>query len=129
MKISRSLDFALRVLMYLAMKKEVVSMPQISRAMGVPYHNLTKLVQRMARAELIRTLKGKSGGVCLLKAPEDITIRNVIDVIDGPTRLVECLMDERVCGMVCSCKLRNKFTEIQDGINNILDGVNIKELI
>ena len=89
MKLTKSADYALRILIYLAGKEQQITNTALSKALEVPYHNLTKIIQHLARSEVIRSKKGKNGGITLNKRPEDISVRQVISIIDGPLNLSE----------------------------------------
>ncbi len=129
MKLTRTTDFGMRILIYLAQQNELSTMPVISEALNIPYNNLTKLIQNLAKAEIIHTKKGKYGGVALLMKPEDITLKIVVDLIDGPTTLSDCQKSDTLCTLSCECKLKGALSTLQAKINTLMTEITVYQLI
>jgi len=105
-------------------------MPELSERLGVPYNNLIKLVQKMSRANIVKTRQGKYGGVELGQPPKSITLKTVVHLIDGPIQLTEC-MNGKLSGCVLSkqCKLKEKFRIIQTKVDDMMEEITISELV
>lgn len=128
MKLTKSTDFAMRILIYLAGQEGLSTMPVLSESLRIPYNNLTKLIQALAKANIIHTKKGKHGGIRLLKKPEDITLKMIVDLIDGPTVLSDCQKTPELCTLSQDCKLKTVFRNLQDNINTLMDDITIAQL-
>ena len=129
MKLTKSTDFALRTLIYLADCNGLTTLSTLSSRLDVPYNNLTKIVQKLAKCQIVQTEKGKYGGIKLLKSAEDITLREIIELIDGPTLLSECQIDPTNCGLSCQCKLKGVFGDLQAQINQLFESVKLKDVV
>jgi len=129
MKLTKSTDFAMRILIYLAKQEGLSTMPVIAKKLNIPYNNLTKLIQAMAKSQLILTKKGKSGGIRLLMSAEDISLKKVVDLIDGPTVLSDCQKMPELCALSNDCKLKTVFHNLQTKINTLMDDVKIAALV
>ena len=129
MKLTKSADFAIRIVIYLAKTGESITMPVLSETLMIPYHNLTKLVQALSKHEIVITQKGKHGGVSLSKRPESVSIKDIIEIIDGPTMLSDCLKHDDLCKLSGICKLKGVFSQLQQKINDLMDDVKISQLI
>jgi len=129
MKLTKSTDFALRVVVHLASQEQPVTMPQLSQKLRVPYHNLSKLVQVLSKAGVLQTRQGKNGGVLLQQSASHISLKTVIDIIDGPTRLSDCLSNKELCSLTHECRLRSVFSTIQSQIDLLFDGVKIADIV
>lgn len=127
MKMTKSADFALRIVIYLAQNPEGSTMPKLAASLGIPYNNLSKLVQQMSRGGVIQTRQGKNGGIALVHS-ESLSIRHVVDLIDGPTRLSECLHNPDYCSQTEACKLKTVLHRIQHDIDSILESYKISQL-
>ena len=103
-------------------------MPELAEKLGIPYNNLTKLVQNLSKAGVLSTRQGKHGGIRLAKLPSEISLKDIIDTIDGPTQLSECLSTESGCVVHCGCKLKSAFGHIQSEINQMFENVKIGEV-
>ena len=128
MKLTKSVDFAMRVLIRLAREGGPLTMPVLSKELAISYHHLSKLVQRLRDGEFLRTIQGKYGGVVLGKAPELVSLRMVVELMDGPTRLSECL-DTGHCFLSSDCKLKTTLSGVQADINDRLDAVTLSGLL
>ncbi len=84
MKLSQSTDYSLRLIVYLSKENKMFSNRELSSNLQIPYHLLTKLVQRLNTANILLTKKGKYGGVRLNKNVESITLKNIVEAIEGP---------------------------------------------
>lgn len=129
MKLSKSADFALRTVIYLAQNHGANPMPVLSEVLHIPYNNLIKIVQKLRYADVVAAKQGKSGGVFLKQSPDSITIRQIVDVIDGPTRLSECLANEQFCKLSSCCVLQGVLATLQSNINGMLETVTIGSIL
>ncbi|MBT5855862.1 Rrf2 family transcriptional regulator [bacterium] len=129
MKLTKSVDFTLRMLIYLATNPGSKTTPSLSEELKVPYNHLIKLVQRLAQADIVTTKQGKYGGVQLSEKGQTITVKDVVDVIDGPTQLTVCMDVVTTCEMSCDCQLKPAISVIQDRINSVLSDVTLQDII
>jgi len=130
MKLSRTTDFAMRVLMYLARRpQDSFTTNFLADELDIPYNNLTKIIQSLVKAGVVVARKGKNGGITLGKPPEDIRLKTVIHTFDGPTQLSECLVDAKFCSQVGCCKLQTVFHDIQTKIDQLFNDVTIASLV
>lgn len=130
MKLTKTADFAIRVLIHLSKEPEKVHhMSVLSKKLMIPYHNLTKLIQTLSKAQFILTKKGKGGGIKLSVAADKLNLKMIIDLIDGPTVLSDCQRNESLCGLSTTCKLKSTFNDIQNKINILLSDVTLNQLI
>ena len=128
MKLSKTADYALRLISYLAEHKDLKSTPEIGKLLHVSYNNMIKLVQKLSKVGLISTKQGKYGGIFLQRAPKDISIKEVIEAIEGPMSLSDCENPEK-CHLYETCDLRFAFDDIQDNINTQLAAVSIEDIM
>jgi len=119
MQITRQADYALRAVMYLAQIGDAkrAATNQIAKQQGIPPSFLAKIISQLSLAGLIQTSRGARGGVSLAKQPEEITILEVIEAIDGPIILSDCTIHKCGFGERCPlqrvmCKARNELVEI-----------------
>lgn len=128
MKLTKTTDCAIRILMYLSGKKELATMPEIASNCLIPYNNLTKIIQKLSKSGYIHTKKGKNGGITLIKSADEISLKNIIDLIDGKTTLSECQKSPELCKLSEECKLKSVLYNLQEKIDALFDSVTIKQL-
>ena len=129
MKLTKSTDYALRVLIYLESNQQIVTMRELSSQLFIPYDNLTKIIQKLAKSGIIQTIKGKNGGVKRNSKSKQATLYDVIGIIDGPTRLSPCIADPTVCGLSCNCRLKHVLGELEGKINALFSQFTIKDVM
>jgi Rrf2 family protein len=100
MKLSTNADYAVRAVYELACHEPgaVVQTHTIAVAQGIPESYLIKVLQQLARADLVRTLRGNQGGVALVRAADDISVRDVYEAVEGPLKLRRCQQRATPCG-------------------------------
>ena len=130
MRLTKSADFALRLMIHLASEQKTLTMPVLSERLGTPYHHLSKLIQALSKAKLVQTRQGKNGGVQIMGSPDQISLKEVLDVIEGPLRLSECMhRATTTCGLVQTCKLKRTFHDLQTNIETFFASVKISQMI
>lgn len=100
MKISRASAYALHALMYMVRHATQlpVSCGAIARAEGIPNSYLTKVLQRLARAGYIRSVRGHRTGYVFVKPPEEIGLLELFETIEGAPLFDDCLLRHCECG-------------------------------
>jgi Rrf2 family transcriptional regulator, iron-sulfur cluster assembly transcription factor len=100
MKLSTQADYAVRAVFELARHEpgQVVRTDTIAVAQRIPGARLTKVLQELARADLVRTFRGSGGGVALARPPAEITVRQVYEAVEGPVLLCRCHQRVEPCG-------------------------------
>lgn len=125
MRLLASTDIALRALMLLANEPsgQPLNVDKLSRLLGnLSRNHLHKIVQNLAALKLVRTIRGKSGGVVLAVAPETIKIGQLIRALEGDQAVVECFRpDGGNCTLTAGCRLRGHLRQARDGFYRGLD--------
>ena len=100
MKLSTQADYAVRAVYELAGREPgaVVHTDEIAGAQSIPMARLAKVVQDLARAGLVRTMRGRQGGVVLARSAGDITVRDVYEAMEGPILMCRCRQRAEPCG-------------------------------
>ncbi len=108
MQITRQADYAVRAVLYLAGLNNGRRAPtsEIAREQRIPPSFLAKIVSQLSVAGVVQTSRGARGGVTLARSPGDITLLEVIEAIDGPILLNECVEDPSVCFFGDDCPVQ-----------------------
>ena len=126
MELTRATQFALRTLLDLAVNGPGRT-AVIAARRGIPPAQAGKIVQQLARGGIVRTSRGAGGGVQLSRAPERMTLRQVIEAIEGPIVVARCLAwNDCPCKQPCSVRLT--LGRIQHTFERLLDDVTIADL-
>jgi Rrf2 family protein len=123
MQITRQADYAMRAVAYLANlgpdKRAATS--QIAEEQQIPPSFLAKIVSQLSVAGLLQTSRGARGGVSLARTPEKISFLEVVEAIDGPILINECVVDHSACTFGETCQLRPVFCDAQADLVNRLE--------
>lgn len=130
MKFTRGADYGTLGILYLARqpRDRVVLISEIAAAQAVPESYLAKIFQDLVKAGLVRSHRGARGGFTLARAPEDITLRQVIEAIEGPLALNRCLDPREGCERSGECVVHRALSEAQDRLVSALDAVKLSVL-
>ncbi len=122
-------DYALRVLLFLRVaKNRRGTVTEIAKAHGVSRSHLDKVVLRLAGAGLVRTAKGRGGGVLLERDPNTITVGAVIRAMEDDLAIVECLGHSRFCRVAGVCGARSVFAKALESYFEVLDSATLEDI-
>jgi Rrf2 family protein len=116
MQITRQADYAVRAVHYLSQlgAEQRAATSQIAQEQHIPPSFLAKIVSQLSVAGLLQTSRGARGGVSLARPPEQISLLEVIEAIDGPILLNECVADKGSgCQFGDSCPMRPVWCDAQ----------------
>jgi Rrf2 family protein len=130
MQITRQADYAIRAMLYLARegKGKRVATGDVADAQRIPPSFLAKIVSQLSIAGLLHTSRGMRGGISLARDPSQITLLDVVEAIDGPIRLNECVTNEGVCPFEAECPIKPVWCDAQVELVNRLKSVNLAML-
>jgi len=131
MQITRQADYAVRAVLYLARlgQEERAATSQVAQEQRIPPSFLAKIISQLSIAGLLHTSRGARGGVTLAREPKEITLLEVIEAIDGPIMLNECVGESGSCTFDEECPLRPVWCEAQNELVTRLKNTNFAQLI
>lgn len=116
MQITRQADYAVRAVRYLARlsPNQRAATSTVAREMKIPPSFLAKIISQLSIAGLLHTSRGARGGVNLGREPGEITLLDVVEAIDGPILLNECVGDPKNCPFDGECPVHPIWKETQE---------------
>jgi len=130
MKLTNYSDYALRILIYLGLKKEKLStITEISDYYRISRNHVVKIVHHLGQLGYLDTMRGKHGGIRLGRTPEMINIGEVIRHTETSMDLVECFGEQNTCVICDSCVLRSIIAEALAAFMTVLDGYTLADLM
>jgi Rrf2 family transcriptional regulator, nitric oxide-sensitive transcriptional repressor len=122
-------DFSLRTLIYLAVKGEGATVGEIADRYGISRNHLVKVVHHLGKLGYINTTRGKSGGIVLAHAPDQINVGKVVRDVEPHFHLVECFNGSpSKCPLTPECRLKGVLMEAQQVFLRCLDGYTLADL-
>jgi Rrf2 family protein len=131
MQITRQADYAVRAVLYLARlgSTERAATSTVAEEQRIPPSFLAKIISQLSIAGLLHTSRGARGGVTLAREAKDITLLEVIEAIDGPIQLNECVGEDAECTFEGECPLRSVWCDAQEMLVKRLKGTNFHQLL
>lgn len=130
MLLSKSCEYGLRATLYLAGLREegYVSIRRISGDLGISFHFLTKVFQKLTEAGLMQSMRGPSGGVALARPASQIRILDVVLALDGPQLFTECVLGLPGCGNRQPCPLHDRWAGQREQLHALFSSTTVAEL-
>ena len=132
MRITLESDYALRILTAMAGYDDITDAKTIAENTSVTLRFTLKILHKLVMGEMVQSFKGSHGGYKLSRAPEDITLRDVIELIDGPIAIARCLDSEESCSLNCdktACVYHHIFDTISIDLAAKLAKITISDVI
>lgn len=130
-RLNKLTDYAIVVMTTMAAPSGArYSAAQIAERTGVPVPTIAKLLKILAPAGLMVSTRGATGGYALARAPEDITIGDIITALDGPIAIASCVEGvEDSCSAESLCPMRGGWNKINKAINAALHSVTLADMM
>lgn len=133
MKISTKGIYALEIIADMAIHtKEAIpeSLKNIAKRRNLSEKYLERIIGMLRQAGLVTSIRGAYGGYCLAKHPEDISVKDVLNAVEGELAPVACLTEESECGIECDCcPTRKTWGGIWEQILKVTDEVSIGDIL
>jgi len=129
--ITREADYAIRVVLCLSMDAsgEPLSTAEIADTMDLPYRFLRRIVRKLAAARLVGAVRGKDGGIFLLRKPRQISLYEVLMLFDPDAVLFNrCYRPDSCCPRQNYCTVHSRLKLVQDRLDGQLRKLNFAQL-
>jgi Rrf2 family protein len=128
--LSNPCKYALQALVHLARRVEEGPVPlrEVAEEEGIPNSFLAKVMQQLARMKMLRSSKGPGGGFTFRRPPGEITVRDVIEAVDGLDAMESCVMCTEPCDEKNPCPMHDGWANVQDRINLLIENTSLADL-
>ncbi len=129
-RLTKAGEYGLRAVRYLVENgdEKRISIGDISEDKKIPEPFLRKLFKPLVNQGIILSTRGVSGGVRLARAPKDITVLEVVEALEGPLALNECLLEDNSCEFLSECGMHDVWDEAQAAMAKVLRSKNLTDL-
>jgi Rrf2 family transcriptional regulator, cysteine metabolism repressor len=131
MKISMKADYGIRALLDLAERFGDAPVPShdIAARQHIPGPFLDQLLMSLRRAGLVRSTRGPRGGHMLARPPEEVTLGQAIDILEGQAAQMECFTAPETCEHSFGCSIRSSLLRAEDAMREVLDGTSLADMV
>ncbi len=131
LRLTSATDYAIRSMLYIASLPEdrVVLRTEVAEAQKIPPSFTAKILRALVRAGLLRSSRGVHGGFALARPAAEVNLLEVIEAIEGPLGIAECVPDPLKCEHAVNCPASAVWTLVQERIADILRGITLEALV
>ena len=130
--IRRNTDYGLRMMVALSKRSgdgELMSATQLVRESNISYEVGRKLLQKLRNAKLVKSVMGSKGGFKLNRKPSEISLRNVINILQGEIYMNKCLAENQSCEFESNCQVNNELALLQQLLGDYLENITMEEIL
>lgn len=95
----------------------------------LPHHFVGKIFQNLVRQKILSSAKGRGGGFALCREPEDITLRQIVQAIDGPHTQKRCFLGFTDCDEDLPCPVHSPCSEMTKQMDRLMDSTTLAQLV
>jgi Rrf2 family nitric oxide-sensitive transcriptional repressor len=130
MRLTTQTDYALRLLMHLAVRTpDLTTIADIATRFGISKNHLMKVAHTLGREGFIETVRGRNGGLRLAKSSDKISVGTIARTLEGPSPLVECFPNGAGgCLIAPACKLKGALSSALEAFFSVLDEYTVADL-
>jgi len=129
-RLSAKTDYALRAMLDLAVHPDVrTTFPAIAERQGIPRKFLPTVLQSLIQAGYVRTIRGYGGGIELASNPKEITVRQIVESVEGRQQLYDCNSRNIDCTNKANCLLRDVLERAGAAMLDILGSTTLADLV
>lgn len=131
MILSTKARYGVRLMIELAEKfdKGPISLREVSVHQEISEKYLWHVVKLLKNAGFVHSARGARGGYTLAKPPNQITLKEIVLVLEGPMNLVDCTNDPRFCKRSSDCTARQVWTEITDKFLSTMQSYKLEDML
>jgi len=131
MKISTKIRYGARAMLELASRygEGPIELKEIAKKEDISLKYLEQVIIPLRTAGLVKSMRGSKGGYSLAKSPSEIYLNDLVEVLEGPVEIIDCLRDPKVCQKVSSCVTRDIWEEVSQAIRKIFCSITLEDMV
>lgn len=131
MKLSTKGRYGLKAMFELSINQKdgPVPLKLIARNQNISDQYLEQIFAKLRKANLVQSVRGAQGGYLLAKDANNITVGDILTVLEGPISLSDCVLDEDICENSSICVTKVVWEKIKKGIDEVVDSITLQDMI
>jgi Rrf2 family protein len=106
-----------------------IELREIAKREDISLKYLEQVIVPLRTAGLVKSARGSKGGYSLAKHPSEIYLKDLVETLDGPLNLIECLKDPKACQKVPYCVTRDIWQEVSEAIDGVFHSVTLEDMV
>ena len=128
LKVSKLADYSTVIMTHISNVGGKHSAKDISDSTNISHPTVTKLLKILSKSGMLSSTKGLRGGYELSKSPEDISLLDIINAVEGDIALTECSKSSENCSIASSCCIASKWQSINRVVRDSLSSMNLAKM-
>jgi Rrf2 family protein len=128
MKLSTRSRYGVRLMLDLARSRGQVYLKDIAKEEEISEKYLSLIIIPLKAAGLVASMRGAHGGYTLAREPSAITLKEIVDLLEGDTCLVDCVKNPSACPRASKCASRDLWSTVSEGISQTLGSITLEDL-
>lgn len=131
MRLSTKGQYGLRAVLDLADRygQGPIPLNTIAEREEISEHYLEQLMGQLRKAGIVTSIRGAQGGYQLSKTPDEITVADIIEIMEGPIVPVDCLINDEGCKRTTICAAQGLWKRLADAMNEVLGSTTLADLV
>lgn len=130
MQLTQFTDYSLRALIYIALRKELCTINDIANAYAISSNHLLKIIHNLSKMGVIKTTRGKSGGIIMAQNPKEINLGDLVIKLEPHFDLVPCFNKEKAnCCIAPACTLKRILFDAKEGFLAVLKEYTLADIL
>lgn len=131
MKLSTKGRYGLKAMFELSLNQDNGPVPLkfIAKKQNVSDQYLEQIFSKLKKSGLVKSVRGSQGGYLLGKEAKDITVGDILTVLEGPISLSDCVLDEDVCENSSVCVTKVVWEKMKKGIDEVVNSITLQDMM
>jgi len=131
LKLNTTSQYAIKIVAYIAQHDQTPkpNAKMISQDLDIPYKYLTRIMAQLVDAKIIYSIRGREGGYGVLKALNEITLKDILDAVHESLHQQKCLLGNKACNERQKCILHDKWTKPKEGIARMFESTTLNDIL
>jgi len=131
MKISTKIRYGARAMVVLGSRygKGPIELREIAKQEDISLKYLEQVIIPLRTGGLVKSIRGSKGGYSLAKPPSEICLNDLIEILEGPLNLVDCLRDSKSCQRTSLCATRDVWKEVSEALEKIFLSTTLEDMV
>ncbi len=106
-----------------------IELKEVAKKENISLKYLEQVIIPLRSAGVVKSVRGSKGGYSLAKSPSEICLNDLVEILEGPVDLIECLRDPKACQKSSFCVTRDIWKEVSEAIYRIFHSVTLEEMV